>query len=90
MNQATYNLKLENTSVGAIGDHNQVTQNFIVQSPDYQALMGRIKDKKRLLRSDIDPLEQLQDLRRAQSYGVLDKSKNTTYSVLSFLKRSLA
>jgi tetratricopeptide (TPR) repeat protein len=46
--------------VGAIGDHNQVTQNIIVQSPDYQALMAGIKDKKRLLRLETDPLEELE------------------------------
>ena len=60
MNEATYNLNLQNSPVGAIGDHNQVTQNFIVQSPDYQALMAGIKDKKRLLRLETDPLEQLE------------------------------
>ena len=60
MNEATYNLNLQNSPVGAIGDHNQVTQNFIVQSADYQALMARIKDKKRLLRLETDPLEKLE------------------------------
>ena len=60
MNEATYNQKFENSNVGAIGDHNQVTQNIIVQSPDYQALMARIKDKKRLLRLETDPLEKLE------------------------------
>jgi tetratricopeptide (TPR) repeat protein len=60
MNEATYNLNLQNSPVGAIGDHNQVTQNFIVQSPDYQALMAGIKDKKRLLRLETDPLEKLE------------------------------
>ena len=60
MSEATYNLNLQNSPVGAIGDHNQVTQNFIVQSPDYQALMAGIKDKKRLLRLETDPLEKLE------------------------------
>ncbi|MFM7439261.1 MAG: tetratricopeptide repeat protein [Snowella sp.] len=60
MTDAKYNLNLQNSPVGAIGDHNQVTQNFIVQSPDYQALMAGIKDKKRLLRLEIDPLEKLE------------------------------
>ena len=60
MNEATYNLNLQNSPVGAIGDHNQVTQNIIVQSPDYQALMSGIKDKKRLLRLETDPLEKLE------------------------------
>jgi len=58
MSESKYNLNLQNSPVGAIGDHNQVTQNFIVQSPDYQALMAGIKDKKRLLRLETDPLEQ--------------------------------
>ena len=60
MNETTYHVKLENSPVAAIGDHNQVTQNFIVQSPDYQALMSGIKDKKRLLRLETDPLEKLE------------------------------
>jgi tetratricopeptide (TPR) repeat protein len=55
MSEATYNLNLQNTPVGAIGDHNQVTQNFIVQSPDYQALMARIEDKRSLLELQTDP-----------------------------------
>ena len=46
--------------MGAIRDHTQVTQNIIVQSPDYQALMAGIKDKKRLLRLETDPLEKLE------------------------------
>jgi hypothetical protein len=58
MSESKYNLKLKNSPVGAIGDRNQVTQNIIVQSPDYQALMAGIKDKKRLLRLETDPLEQ--------------------------------
>jgi len=60
MNEATYNLNLPNSNVGAIRDHTQVTQNIIVQSPDYQALMAGIKDKKRLLRLETDPLEKLE------------------------------
>jgi tetratricopeptide (TPR) repeat protein len=60
MSESKYNLKLKNSPVGAIGDRNQVTQNIIVQSPDYQALMAGIKDKKRLLRLETDPLEQLE------------------------------
>jgi hypothetical protein len=55
MSEATYNLNLPNSNVGAIGDHNQVTQNIIVQSPDYQALMARIKDKRSLLELQTDP-----------------------------------
>ena len=60
MSESKYNLNLQNSPVGAIGDHNQVTQNIIVQSPDYQALMAGIKDKKRLLRLETDPLEKLE------------------------------
>jgi len=58
MNEATYNLNLPNSNVGAIGDRNQVTQitlNFLELSPDYQALMNRIEDKRSLLELQTDP-----------------------------------
>lgn len=55
MTESTYNLNLQNTPVGAIGDRNQVTLNFLELSPDYQALMDRIEDKKSLLELQTDP-----------------------------------
>jgi tetratricopeptide (TPR) repeat protein len=66
MSESKYNLKLENTPVGAIGDHNQVTQNIIVQSTDYQALMGRIEDKRSLLELQNDPLKRLKTAEELQ------------------------
>ena len=67
MNEATYNLNLQNSPVGAIGDHNQVTQNFIMLSPDYQALMARIEDKRSLLELQIDPSK------KSKTYGELEQ-----------------
>jgi len=65
MTDATSNLNLPNSIVGSIGNGNHsyiilVTQNIIMQSPDHQALMAGIKDKKRLLRLETDPLDKLE------------------------------
>ena len=65
MNETTFNVNLQNTPVGAIGDHNRVTMNFM-QSPDYQALMARIEDKRSLLELQTDPLKRLKTAEELQ------------------------
>ena len=55
MSEATYNLNLPNSHGVVIGDRNQITLNFLELSPDYQALMDRIEDKKSLVELQTDP-----------------------------------
>ncbi|MEB3190033.1 MAG: tetratricopeptide repeat protein [Snowella sp.] len=88
MSESKYNLKLENSPVGAIGDHNQVTQNIIVQSADYQALLGRIEDKKSLLELQTDPLKRLKTAEELQQLeGELEQFKENIFRLYEIFSK---